>query len=101
MTDDSLLHARAVVIEPGSGTKAAALRRVEMHLVAREAHRFHVAGERFEIALGESIHTENAHKYEPQAFAGLAADAGILTLRHWTDEGGRFAVLGLAAPDAA
>ena len=73
-------------------------RRVEMHLVAREGHRFQVAGQPFEIAAGDSIHTENAYKYEPERFAALAARADLRVLGHWTDEALRFAVFVLAAP---
>lgn len=73
------------------------LRRVEMHLVARHAHAFHVAGRRFEIGAGESIHTESAYKYDVGAFSALAGRAGLRSSRHWTDEDRRFAVFALAA----
>lgn len=76
----------------------AQLRRVEMHLVASSAHAFHVAGRRFEIAAGESIHTENAYKYETGTFGALAARADLRVLRHWTDDARRFAVFVLTAP---
>ena len=68
-------------------------RRVEMHLRARESHTFRVAGRRFRIARGETIHTENAYKYDPAEVAALAARAGLATLGEWTDAAARFAVV--------
>lgn len=39
------------------------LARIEMHLEARRAISFEVCGERFAMDAGETIHTENSHKY--------------------------------------
>ncbi len=75
----------------------AALGRVEMHLQAREAVVFHVAGRRFSMAAGETIHTENAYKYDIPGFGALAGRAGFQLRQTWTDAGSRFAVLLLAA----
>ena len=59
--------------------------RIEMHLVATEAIRFSVAGKPFAMAQGESIHTENSHKWDLAASA-LLARAGCWEPKHvWTD----------------
>lgn len=73
------------------------LRRVEMHLRARVAQSFQVAGRRFTMAAGETIHTENAYKYDVSGFRALAVRAGFQLRQAWTDAGSRFAVLLLAA----
>jgi len=54
----------------------ARLSRIEMHLVAREAHAVRVAGRAFAFTRGESLHTESAYKWDPPAFDALAARAG-------------------------
>jgi uncharacterized SAM-dependent methyltransferase len=52
-----------------------------------------VCGVEFEIRAGESIHTENAHKYRIADVASLAAPAGFALTRCWTDDRHWFAVL--------
>jgi dimethylhistidine N-methyltransferase len=59
--------------------------RIEMHLVSRVAQSVRVAGERFEFAVGESIHTEDSHKYTIDGFRALAASAGWTGEYAWTD----------------
>jgi dimethylhistidine N-methyltransferase len=67
--------------------------RIEMHLEATRAVSFSVAGERFEMAAGETIHTENSHKYGPRE-ARLLLRAGAWTpIREWTDADGLFALI--------
>ena len=68
------------------------LRRIEMHLVAREAQQVHCAGEVLEFAAGESLHTENSYKYAPRDFAELAGRAGLTMERSWLDDRGLFSV---------
>lgn len=59
--------------------------RIEMHLVAQRAAAFEVSGERFTLCEGETIHTENSHKYD-LCSAHLLLRAGRWTpLRYWTD----------------
>jgi L-histidine N-alpha-methyltransferase len=70
----------------------AALGRVEMHLVSRHDQVVHLAGRPIPFAKGESIHTENSHKYELAGFAELAAAAGFGVERVWTDDAGLFSV---------
>jgi L-histidine N-alpha-methyltransferase len=70
----------------------AALGRVEMHLVSRRDQVAHVAGRAIPFAKGETIHTENSHKYELAGFAALAEAAGFGVERVWTDDAGLFSV---------
>lgn len=70
--------------------------RVEMHLVSVVAQRVRVAGEIFEFAPGESIHTESSYKYEPADFVRMAAQAGFGTHRLFSDARGWFGVFVLS-----
>ena len=70
----------------------AAQGRVEMHLVSRRDQVVHVAERAIPFAKGETIHTENSHKYELAGFAALAEAAGFGVERVWTDDGGLFSV---------
>ncbi len=69
--------------------------RIEMHLVSRRAQIVTVGGRRFSFAKGETIHTENSHKYTIAGFAELAGTAGWSLTSSWQDEVG-YAVLLLA-----
>lgn len=73
--------------------------RIEMHLEARRAIRFEVAGETFHMDGGETIHTENCHKYRPGEMRLLLAAAGWGELEHWTDEQGDFSLVLAKAED--
>jgi dimethylhistidine N-methyltransferase len=66
--------------------------RMEMHLVSQRDQLVNLAGGRFAFRAGETIHTENSHKYRPEAFAALAARAGWAEGRRWTDPAGLFSV---------
>jgi dimethylhistidine N-methyltransferase len=67
--------------------------RIEMHLEALRDVTFSVDGQRFAIAAGESIHTENSHKYGARD-ARLLLRAGAWTpIREWTDAAGNFALI--------
>jgi len=68
------------------------LGRIEMHLVSEREQTAHVAGEAFDFAAGETIHTENSYKYGDTEFQGLAARAGFSPEALWTDDRGLFAV---------
>lgn len=74
--------------------------RIEMHLRATRDLAFVIEGERFELAEGETIHTENSHKYTPEAARLLLQSAGWEVLDSWTDEGAAFLVV-LAEPAAS
>lgn len=66
------------------------MNRIEMHLVAKEPVEFTVMGQSFRMDSGQSIHTENSHKYTPES-AGLLLAAGGWTPRTWwTDPAGDF-----------
>jgi uncharacterized SAM-dependent methyltransferase len=67
--------------------------RIEMHLVSLRDQTIDVAGERFRLAPGESIHTENSYKYTPESFADLAGAAGWTVRRVATDDERLFAVM--------
>lgn len=71
--------------------------RIEMHLVSREDQTVQVAGRSFQFAAGETIHTENSHKFTPEGFEALAAEAGWRALRRWISPEPAFAVFMLAA----
>ncbi|HXC54220.1 MAG TPA: L-histidine N(alpha)-methyltransferase [Rhizomicrobium sp.] len=71
--------------------------RVEMYLVSLAAQRVHICGETIAFAQGEAIHTEDSHKYTLDGFRGLAAEAGYVPRRVWTDEAGLFSVQWLGA----
>ena len=71
--------------------------RVEMHLVSRGEQTVSLLGRRFAFAPGESIHTENSHKYTVAAFQDLARDAGWRPSRLWMDPDRLFSVHELVA----
>jgi len=59
--------------------------RIEMHLVARHETSIGLDGQRFAFHQGESIHTENSHKYSIDGFKALAESVGLRSERVWTD----------------
>lgn len=59
--------------------------RIEMHLVARREVFFTVLGQRFAMNAGETIHTENSHKYSLEEARLLARASGWEPLAFWTD----------------
>ena len=67
-------------------------RRVEMHLRSERHQTLTVCGRPFAFREGETIHTENSHKYDADSLAALAGDAGLTRRQRWTDSDGRFAV---------
>jgi len=71
--------------------------RIEMHLVAREAHAVNIGNYRFSFARGESIHTENSYKYSVEEFQSLASNAGFKASKLWTDTRNWFGLFGLTA----
>lgn len=68
------------------------LGRIEMHLVSRREQEVYVAGTSYRFARGETIHTENSHKYTPDRIRRLASDAGLAWDRCWSDAAGWFTV---------
>jgi dimethylhistidine N-methyltransferase len=66
--------------------------RIEMHLEAVRDLAFTVEDRRFAMAAGETIHTENSHKYGPRDARLLLAAGGWTPVAEWTDPDDRFAL---------
>ena len=71
--------------------------RVEMHLRSRVAQRVTIGGEAFDFRAGETIHTENSHKYDVRELTARALACGLRVEAVWTDPRDYFAVLSLVA----
>ena len=67
--------------------------RIEMHLVARRDMTFTVSDQNFAMHEGESIHTENSHKFTKRSGQMLLAAGGWEPRARWTDEGKQFSLL--------
>jgi len=67
--------------------------RIEMHLVAGRDVSFTVSGERFAMAAGQSIHTENSHKFTKRSAQLLLAAGGWEPRARWTDEARQFSLV--------
>jgi dimethylhistidine N-methyltransferase len=67
--------------------------RIEMHLVARRAVSFTVSGQSFAMRAGETIHTENSHKFTARTANMLLAAGGWEPRARWTDSAGQFSLL--------
>ena len=69
-------------------------RRVEMHLVSLidQAVTIPDASVSLRFTQGESIHTENSHKYTPELLKHLAERAGFVEEAAWTDAGDQFRI---------
>jgi dimethylhistidine N-methyltransferase len=73
--------------------------RIEMHLVAQSDIAFTVSGQRFAMRAGESIHTENSHKFTRRSAQLLLASGGWEPRARWADSAGQFLlVLAEACP---
>jgi dimethylhistidine N-methyltransferase len=81
---DAFRH-RAVWNEPMS--------RIEMHLEAVRDVAFDVDGRRFAMRAGETIHSENSHKYGARDARLLLRAAGWAPVQEWTDEADAFALI--------
>ncbi|WP_404336309.1 L-histidine N(alpha)-methyltransferase [Sphingomonas sp. MMS12-HWE2-04] len=67
--------------------------RVEMHLEAQRDVAFSVDGRDFSMAAGETIHTENSHKYGPNGGRMLLRAGGWTPISEWTDPQGWFGLM--------
>lgn len=67
--------------------------RIEMHLEALADVTFHVDGRAFSMRAGETIHTENSHKYAPRDARLLLRAGGWEPMAEWTDPANLFAIL--------
>jgi uncharacterized SAM-dependent methyltransferase len=59
--------------------------RIEMHLVSKRNQTVCFENIEFDFREGESIHTENSHKYTIESFQSLAAEAGWDACQFWKD----------------
>lgn len=66
--------------------------RIEMHLEAVRDVAFTVDGRSFQMAAGETIHTENSHKYGERDARILLRAGGWTPVAAWTDPEGLFGV---------
>jgi dimethylhistidine N-methyltransferase len=67
--------------------------RIEMHLVATRDLTFSVSGKPFTMREGESIHTENSHKFCRRTSNTLLLAGGWTPVKRWTDSEGRFSLV--------
>lgn len=67
--------------------------RIEMHLEATQDMGFEIAGRRFFLRRGETIHTENSHKYSPGEARLLINAGGWTAERLWRDEADYFMLI--------
>jgi dimethylhistidine N-methyltransferase len=66
--------------------------RVEMHLVSLRDQSVRVNGRVLRFARGESIHTENSHKWKVDRFSAMAQRAGWMAGAVWCDSEALFSV---------
>ena len=76
------------------------LRRIEMHLISRKRQTVKVGGQSFVFEEGETLHTENSHKFTVEGFRALARRAGFRPGPVWTDPEQLFSLHWLHAPAA-
>ena len=69
------------------------LSRIEMHLRATRDVAFHIDGRRFAFREGDTIHTENSHKYGPRGGRMLLLAGGWTPIGEWTDDARDFTVI--------
>lgn len=67
--------------------------RIEMHLEATRDVAFSVDGKDFALAAGETIHTENSHKYGPRGARLLLRAGGWTPIGEWVAEDYPFALI--------
>jgi len=67
--------------------------RIEMHLEATRDIPFEVEGRPFAMTAGETIHTENSHKYGERGARLLLRAGGWTPIREWTDSQGWFSLI--------
>jgi len=67
--------------------------RIEMHLVATSDMQFTVDGRDFTMASGESIHTENSHKFNRRTSNMLLLAGGWEPQARWLDSEERFSLI--------
>jgi len=71
--------------------------RIEMHLVSTRPQTVTIDGHSFEFAAGETIHTENCHKFTLEHVHEMASEAGWQVTDEWVSDAPEFALVMLAA----
>ena len=66
--------------------------RIEMHLVAVRDTDFTAAGQPFQLVAGETIHTENSHKWTVSEARLMAHASGWQPITVWADPADRFSL---------
>jgi dimethylhistidine N-methyltransferase len=72
--------------------------RIEMHLVSRRRQDIELGGRCYHFEEGETLHTENSHKFTVDGMRALAVQAGFRPGPVWTDPERFFSVHWLHAP---
>jgi L-histidine N-alpha-methyltransferase len=67
--------------------------RIEMHLQATRSVAFSIEGHRFTMSTGDTVHTENSHKYDLNGAHLLLRAGAWEPICHWTDPENKFAIL--------
>ena len=68
------------------------LGRIEMHLVSLDDQHVSISGRSFHFHKGETIHTENSYKYDPEEFVNLAYTGGFKHHKTWSDHDAYFSM---------
>lgn len=68
------------------------LQRIEMHLVAQRRTEIGLNGKVHVFEAGETLHTENSHKFTLTSFQLLAESAGYTVVKHWSDSAELFSL---------
>ncbi|MBB1386321.1 L-histidine N(alpha)-methyltransferase [Pseudoalteromonas sp. SG45-5] len=66
--------------------------RIEMHLVSNCTQSVIINDQQIDFIAGESIHTENSHKYTLESFKQLTAQANLKLEQTWQDDSNYFAL---------
>lgn len=67
--------------------------RIEIYVRSLRQQSVSIAGQRFDFARGERIHTEYSYKYDAAALVALAESGGFRVTESWTDPDCLFAVI--------
>jgi uncharacterized SAM-dependent methyltransferase len=65
-----------------------------MHLVSNKEQNVYIndLNQTYTFKKGESIHTENSHKFDTDTITELAREAGLMVRNSWTDNNKYFAL---------
>jgi len=67
--------------------------RIEMHLRAQRELSFRVSGQSFTMRRGETIHTENCHKFSRRSGSAILLAGGWTPVKRWLDNEARFSLI--------